>query len=272
MTDSEHTGGHAGIESAVGMGHSAVWLLLVALLWGLYLAGALRAGSAKRWPWWRTGLFSLGCLALMAGFSPSLMHWAHSDVRGHMVQHLLLGMFAPLGLVLAAPVTLLLRTLPVRGARRVVRFLAMRPVRWLTHPITAATLDMGGMYLLYMTPLYAQSLASPWLSHLLHLHFVLAGTLFTWAIAGPDPAPRRPGFRLRLATLVAAMAAHSALGKLLYARGYPRGTGASLAELETGALWMYYWGDLATGVLIVMLMLEWLRRRRSARAFVPGQT
>src|SRR5690606_13498034 len=114
---------------------------------------------------------------------------------------------------------------PARTARRAVAFLATRPVRFLIHPATAAVLDMGGMYLLYLTPLYALSLHDPLVHVLVHVHFVVSGYLFTWSIAGTDPAPRRPGMPLRLAVLVIASGAHATLAKLMYAHGFPRGTG-----------------------------------------------
>lgn len=256
---------HSTLHTPMAMGAtSAVAWLLIACLWLVYIAGVWRTRRQKHWPWWRTLLFTAGCLTLAVAFVPALMHAAHQDVRWHMVQHLLLGMFAPLGLVFAAPMTLLLRNLPPGGARRLVRFLGTGPVRVLTHPVTAALLDIGGMYLLYMTPLYAMSLTTPWLGHFLHLHFIISGTLFTWAIAGPDPAPHRPGWRTRMGVLFVAMAAHATLGKLLYAFGFPRGTGAGLEELHQAAMWMYYWGDLAEAVLVGALMLAWLRRRRRA--------
>lgn len=53
---------------------------------------------------------------MLIAFSPPMLLWAHHDIRGHMVQHLLLGMLAPLAWVVAAPMTLLLRTVPVNVA------------------------------------------------------------------------------------------------------------------------------------------------------------
>ena len=189
--------------------------------------------------------------------SPPLSGWAHHDLRGHMVQHLLLGMFAPLGLALGAPGTLLLRNVPVEVARRIVAFLHTRLVRILTHPATAALLDVGSMYVLYLTPLYALSLSNPLVHVLLHVHFVLAGYLFTWSIAGPDPAPHRPGMLTRLAVLVVAMGAHASLGKIMYGYGYPRGTRAGLAEIQAAAQWMYYGGDLAELLLAIAFFAMW---------------
>ncbi|MDR7342775.1 putative membrane protein [Pantoea alhagi] len=197
----------------------------------------------------------------MIAMLPPLADWAHRDLRGHMLQHLFLGMFAPLGLVFGFPGTLLLRTVSAHTARCLMRFLRARPVRFLIHPITAALLDIGGMYLLYLTPLFALSMTHPALFVFLHLHFVISGYLFTWSIAGPDPAPHRPGRTLRLAVVFLATAAHAILGKLMYGYGYPHGTAASLAEIRAAAQWMYYGGDLAELLLITAFFAAWFRHR-----------
>src|SRR5690606_34815391 len=104
----------------------------------------------------------------------------------HMVQHLLIGMFAPLALVLAAPLTLTLRSVPRRASQWLVRVLHSEFVVWLSHPISALFLNIGGMYVLYLTPLYETSLHSTAVHYWVHIHFLLAGYLFAWAIAGPD--------------------------------------------------------------------------------------
>jgi putative membrane protein len=60
-----------------------------------------------------------------------------------MTQHLLLGMYAPLALVLGAPATLPLAALPVRARPRVAAVLRFRPLHALSHPATAAVLTVG---------------------------------------------------------------------------------------------------------------------------------
>jgi putative membrane protein len=94
-----------------------------------------------------------------------------------------------------------------------------------------------------------------------HVHFLAAGYLFAWAIAGPDPAPRRPGIGTRTAVLVLAAGAHSYLGKLLYARAgeLPHGAGHGASEMEVAAQWMYYGGDLAELLLAAALFATWYR-------------
>ncbi|MDW5375825.1 cytochrome c oxidase assembly protein [Halomonas sp. HP20-15] len=241
----------------------AQWLALTAGL--LYLVGAWRSTrTGKSWSPWRSASFTAGIVTLVVAFAPPLNAFAHHDLRGHMLQHLLVGMFAPLGLVFGAPMGLLLRNLSPARARGIVRLLGSVPVRVLSHPLSAAVLDIGGMYLLYLTPLYALSMTTPWLHHLIHLHFVISGCLFSWAIAGPDPAPHRPRWRTRLGVLFLAIATHATLGKLIYAWRMPQGTGAGVDEIQAAAQWMYYGGDLAEIVLLMALMQQWLRRRRAA--------
>lgn len=234
--------------------------ILPVLLGILYVTAATRDAA---WSRLRTISFLGGLSLIIAAMSPSFLHWAHHDLRGHMIQHLMLGMFAPLCLVLAAPGTLLLRQVPVAAGRAIVAFLGTPPMRVLTHPVTAAVLDIGGMYVLYLTPLYAYAAGDPALHVLLHIHFVLAGYLFTWSIAGPDPAPHRPSMNLRLAVLLLATAAHGVLGKIMYGHAHPRDVTSDLEELRSAALWMYYGGDLAEVLLACAFFAMWFRRSGS---------
>jgi putative membrane protein len=57
-----------------------------------------------------------------------------------MAQHLLLGMYAPLALVLGAALTLLLGSIPVAARRPVGRVLGSRVLHGLGHPVSAALL------------------------------------------------------------------------------------------------------------------------------------
>ncbi|MGB3852135.1 MAG: cytochrome c oxidase assembly protein, partial [Tunicatimonas sp.] len=112
------------------------------------------------------------------------------------------------------------------------------------------------------------------LHHLVHLHFLAAGCLFTWAIAGPDPAPHRSSFALRLGVLFVNVATHGYLSKLMYAYRWPRGTHHALAEIQDAAQWMYYGGDVAEALLAVALFSGWYqtraRRHGQPTAAVPG--
>jgi putative membrane protein len=248
------------------MAGAFVFLLLVVTVWFAYLLAALwQMQRQAGWPFWRLASFSCGTALLVAALSPPLMSWGHADLRGHMAQHLALGMFAPIALMLGKPVTLLLRCVPVSMARGIAAILGSSPARVLTHPFTALLLDVGALYLLYMTPLYQLSQANPVLHVWLHLHFILGGYLFCWAIAGPDPAPDRASFPTRLTALFLATAAHSILSKLMYGYGYPQDAGYTLAEIEAAAQLMYYGGNLAEMALALLLFAGWYRRETGRR-------
>ncbi|RJK95330.1 cytochrome c oxidase assembly protein [Vallicoccus soli] len=255
-------GGHAAHLAGAAAWLPAVAVVAVPLAAYAVLVARRRRRLGRGWSRWRTASLVAGLLLVAAAVAPPLARAAHEDLRGHMVQHLLLGMYAPLGLVLAAPVTLLLGASPPRTGRRVTAVLRRRPVHVLAHPVTAAVLDIGALHVLYLTPLHALAQRSPLVHGLVAVHLLVAGCLFTWAVAGPDPAPRRPGLAVRLGVLVLAGAAHAHLAKLLHARAgdLAAGWGTSVADVEAAAQWMYYGGDGAEVLLAVALCAAWYRR------------
>ncbi|WCN82064.1 cytochrome c oxidase assembly protein [Micromonospora sp. LH3U1] len=239
-------------------------LLPVALLAGGYLLAAVR--DPRGWDHRRTAAWLVGCALLAVAVGP--LAQLPEDPRGHMAQHLLLGMLAPLGLVLGAPVTLLLRVAPTPVRRAVGRLLRARPLHLIAHPVTAALLSTGGLALVLLTPLYAAAERQPALHHALHLHYLAAGYLFAWSLAGPDPAPRRPGLAVRVGALLGAAAGHAVLAKYLYAQAgsLPPGlTSRDPAAFQSAAQLMYYGGDLAELLLATALFAAWYNRPTRAR-------
>jgi putative membrane protein len=247
----------------------AVWLafavpLLAAVGYVAAVDRVRRRGGT--WPWWCTALWCAGLLtAATAILGPATLR--RHDFTVHMVGHLLLGMAAPLLLMSGKPLTLALRALPVRRARQLARLLHAAPVRVLTHPLTAAVLDAGGLWLLYTTGLYQQMLSHPWLSLAVHAHIAVAGYLFTAAIVGVDPAPHRPPPRVRAAVVVAFLAAHDILAKYLYVHP-PAGVGAEQAK--AGGQLMYYGGDLLDLILITVFCWQWYTAPRRCDVRIRG--
>jgi putative membrane protein len=231
-----------------------VVLSAAAVVYVIGVVAALRRG--RWWPVERAACWIAGLVAAAAASTGPLPRSAHHDFSAHMAGHLLLGMIAPLLLTLAAPVTLALRALPVRHARTLARVLGGPPVRVLTHPVTAAILNGGGLWALYTTGLYRTMGEHPWIHVLVHTHVLVAGYLFTAAVIGVDPAPHRPGRSTRAVALVGFLAAHAILAKHLYAHP-PAGVPAG--DAHSGAQLMYYGGDLVDVVLIVIFCREWYR-------------
>lgn len=257
---------HAEHGAGSGLGADALVpvVLLVALATAYTALAVRRRREARGWSGWRTAAFLAGIALVVVALLPSLWPLPAGDFRTHMAQHLLIGMYAPLGLALGAPLTLVLRSVPTRHGRRIGRILRSGPVGVLSHPVTALALVLGGLALLYCTPLYVATTHHPALHHLVHLHFLLSGYLFAYSIAGADPAPRRPSVPARLVILGVAILGHAVLSQLLYAGAFVR-VPVSAQELRGGAELMYFGGDIAELLLALATVTTWRKRGRRPR-------
>ncbi|MFE1471201.1 cytochrome c oxidase assembly protein [Nocardiopsis dassonvillei] len=254
--------GHEPATAVPGLLAPGAWavLALVCAALAVYAVAALlpsRRGGA--WPWIRVLAWAAGCAAVGAALVGPLAERARHDFAAHMAGHVLLGMLGPLLLVLAAPATLALRTLPLDAARTLSRVLRSAPAAFATHPVVAGLLSVGGLWALYRTGLYAATHTDPLLHALVHAHVLAAGCLFTFAVlGGPDPAPHRLPPPWRAAALVAAVAAHNVLAKSLYAVPPP---GVPAEQAHAGAQLMYYAGAPVEIALIFLVCRPWLLPR-----------
>ena len=260
------------------VGATTTFLLVAAL--GTLALGYLRLVRQwgrrrdRSWGRRRTACWLAGLGLLAVGASPTLTAAAHHDPVAHMAQHLLVGMYAPVALVLAAPVTLILGAVTSRTARRVTAVLRSPVVHVVAHPAVATVLSAGGLWLLYATPLYAATTRALAVHLLVVVHLLASGFLFAWAVAGPDPAPRRPGLVVRLGALLVSAASHAVLARTLYARAgeWPPGGHGTVDRLQEAAVLMYYGGDLAELLLAAAPLAGWYARTapRARRAPARG--
>ncbi|MFD5200558.1 cytochrome c oxidase assembly protein [Streptomyces sp. NPDC058375] len=227
--------------------------LLAAMVYLLAAARLRRRGDA--WPRRRCAFFAVACGSLawaLVGAVPG------GPFTAHMAQHLAVAMVVPLLLVLARPLTLLLRVLPGgTPARRALLAVAhSRLVTGLFFPPLAAVLDIGGLWVLYRTPLLAASHHQPLLDVVVHIHVLGAGLLFTFAVCQLDPVRRPWNLYWRGSTLLAAGWAHAVLAKSLYATP-PPGTAFVTSDVHTASQLMYYGGDLVEVALAAVVASHW---------------
>ncbi|MEF3331265.1 MULTISPECIES: cytochrome c oxidase assembly protein [Oceanobacillus] len=220
----------------------------------------------KAWPIYRTVLWTAGSVLCIITVVNPLASIAHQNFTMHMFGHLLLGMLGPLFMVLAAPMTLLLRTLPTRYAKKVTAVLRSPFFHFLSNPIVPAVLNIGGLWLLYTTGLYSMMETLMWVHVLVHLHVFLAGYFFAATLLYIDPIPYRYSYIHRSLVLILALAGHKILSKVIYA--YPP-EGVSRAEAEAGGMLMYYGGDAVDIVIIIILCYQWYQSKRTREVRYP---
>ncbi|MDP9398120.1 MAG: cytochrome c oxidase assembly protein [Actinomycetota bacterium] len=247
-------------------------VLAVAAAAAAYLYGVRRLrASGVPWSPWRTASFCLlGLGAVLVATTSALAAYDTTLISVHMGQHMLLNMVAPIFLVLGAPVTLALRTLPARPRGLLVAALHSRVARVLTFPVVAGALFVINPFALYLTGWYEATLRNPWLHDLNHVHFVLVGYLWFESILGVDPLPSRPAHLFRLLAVVVTLPFHAFLGITLLGAADPlaenwyAGLGRTWPpsllrdqEWAGGILWAV--GDLVGLVVVVVLFAQWVR-------------
>ena len=253
-------------------------LLFVVTVWivGLYVLGVVVLGRrGDHWPVGRTVAFvGVGMGIFYVATSSGLAAYDTTLVSVHMVQHLLLSMVVPLFLALGAPVTLALRTLPVRPRQWLLVALHSRVARVLAFPPLTFLLYVVSPWALYFSGWYGASLQSEFVHAMMHLHLVTVGALFFWPLMGIDPIPGKVGYPFRVLLIVLTLPFHAFLGitimsgnTLLGGSWYPSlhdgPMGAWLPDplddqhLAGGILWAS--GDLIGLVFFGVLFTQWVR-------------
>ena len=195
----------------------ALMIALLITLVALYIKGvAVLKKRGDSWPVGRTIAFALGIAAIDLATSGGLGVYALFSFQYHMIAHMVLGMLAPICLVLGAPITLALRTLPQgrtpdeRGVRgTLLAALHSRYSGIITNPVVALALFDGSLFVLYFIDLFGDLMQNHAGHLFMNIHFLLAGFLFFHVIIGIDPNPRRIPHIVRMVMLFAAMSIHA---------------------------------------------------------------
>lgn len=251
------------------IGSFLLFLFFVVVVSGYLIAVVVSNQSYRKWPIYRIIFLLLGGTTGIVSVIGPLADLAHSWFPAHMITHLLLGMLAPLFFVLSAPITLLLRTIPVSAARGLTRIFRSWFGRLVTHPIFASLLNVGGLWILYRTDLYQAMHQDLILFLFIHFHVFIAGYLFTASILYIDPVYHRLSYVYRSIVLVLAIAAHGILSKSLYVSPPD---GIPMDQAQIGSQIMYYGGDLVDLVIIFLLCRQWYRSTKPRLSFTTAVT
>ena len=256
----------------------ALMIGLLVLAVALYIKGVMvLTKRGDKWPVGRTISFAIGISTVDFATSGGLGLYAHFSFSWHMIAHMTLGMIAPIAIVLGAPITLALRTLPQgrnseeRGVRgTLLSALHSRYSSIIVNPVGALVIFDGSLFLLYFTSLFG-TLMNTHAGHLfMNIHFLLAGFLFFHVIIGIDPNPKRPPFLVRIVTLLAAMSIHAFFSVALMSSstlidsGYFGSlqvpwVGDLLADQNKGGAIGWAMGEIPILIALVATFIMWTR-------------
>ena len=276
-----------------------LFLSLLLLAVALYIKGVVvltRRGD--KWPIGRTIAFAFGISAVDYAVNGGLGVYAQVAFSFHMISHMVLATLAPIGIVLGAPITLALRTLPIgrtqeeRGVRGfAIAILHSRYSRVVTHPVSALIIFEASLFALYFTNLFNWLMSYHFGHFFMGLHFLLSGILLFFVIIGVDPTPQKRPFILRIAILFVAISIHAFFSVALMSSsqlvdgGYFAEIARPwwpdfLADQRMGASIGWAMGEIPILLALIATFIQWIRaderdavriERNSTRAHQSGE-
>lgn len=252
-------------------------VLLVVLLGGGYGWALVRLRAARApWPRNRVLAFAAGVVLVgLLGFSflgvySPVLFWVRA------AQNMLSLMVVPLLLALGAPLRLTLDAAPAGVASTLRRVGHSAVLRILTFPLVMTVFLVGPLLVLYLTPLYEQTLRHGLLSFAARTGLTACGFLYFWTRMQLDPTPRGGSHVVSFAISITEAIADGVLGIVLWlgpavapayyaAVARPWGPSPYLDQVfGAGVLWIG--GDVAGIPFLLALFFRWMRDdERTAR-------
>jgi putative copper resistance protein D len=249
--------------------------IVLVVVYALGLRKLRRRGDS--WPVGRTVAWMCGCVVLLVATSSGVGRYSPAVFSVHMGAHMALSMLTPVLLVLGAPITLALRALDpagkngVPGLREWILTALHSPFsRFITHPVVAAVLFVGGFYSLYLGGIFEAAVDSHSAHVLMNLHFLLSGYLFYWVAIGVDPSPRKLQPVTKLAMVFGSLPFHAFFGVALMSMGavlgewYYRSLGLGwnadlVGDQQLGGSIAWATGEIPLVLVMMALLIQWSR-------------
>jgi putative copper resistance protein D len=244
----------------------------------LYLSSVIKLKrNGTKWPLGRTISFLIAALLLIWTSSGGISKYAMISFSAHMIQHMTLSMIAPIFLVLSAPITLLLRSLPTKteigskNAREwILGLLNSGYAKVITNPIVVLVIFTFGLYGLYFTPLFGDLMRSHSGHVFMEIHFLFSGFLFAFMTVGIDPAPRQIPYWGKLMMVLVALGLHTffalaimqttvPIGIDWYAQVQPPWIYDLLRDNYEGGGIAWAIGEIPTLILAIIVAVQWAR-------------
>ena len=273
--------------SRVLLAYDADGLMLGLLIFAvaIYIKGVIiLSRRGDKWPVGRTIAFALGISAIDFATSGGLGVYSRFAFSNHMLSHMVLGMIAPIGIVLGAPITLALRALPIgrneqeRGIRgSFIALLHSKLSKIYTHPVVALAIFNGSLFALYFTPLFGNLMQGHSGHFFMSIHFLLSGILFFQVLIGVDPMPRKVPHIVKVIIIFAAMSIHAFFSisvmsaSTLLDNGYfallerPWATDL-LADQRAGGAIGWAMGEIPILLALLATFIQWTRQDKKEAA------
>lgn len=238
-----------------------------AYLWAERQTDRAHAGTPV--PRHRRWLFMGGLLAILVALISPIDTYEGQLFSVHMIQHMLLELVAAPLIVMAAPITLVLRVASAAGRRWILAVLHSRIVRLVAFPLVTWVLFAAVNWGWHLSSLYDVALENDLVHYLEHITMLGAGLLFWWPVISPDPMPWRVPHPVRILYLFLALPQNSFLGVVLlssetvlyshYLTTVRDWGPTPLADQQLGGTLMWVMGAMVIGIAMLGVVWDWMR-------------
>jgi cytochrome c oxidase assembly factor CtaG/putative copper export protein len=267
----------------------ALTLVVGAAAAAMYAIGVKRLiQRGDNWSHLRTTAWLTGVAAGVFITNTEISRYALVSMSAHMTQHMTLGMFVPILLVLGAPITLALRALaPAKydlvGPREwIIIVLQSKYSKLITHPLVALTIYSGSIFVVYFSSLMTAMMSSHLGHVIMHIHFLFSGYLFFWLIIGTDFQPRNIGYPFKLLLVFMSMVIHAVFGLILmqstslvgggwFGKVAPIWLSDPIADQQLAGSIAWSFGELPMLLVFIALGVQWAKSDRQQAARLDRQ-
>ena len=252
---------------------------------GLFLAAYLYLNGLSRWErpshpinrWQRISFFA-GLAVIFLALQSPVDALAEHHFSIHQAQHLLLRMIGPLLVLGGAPLTPMLRGLPLWALQGMVR-----PVvgsRWshraydlITNPVLTTIVFLATLYLWQVPTPHNLAVRHDMVHALMHSSMLISGFLFWWLVVDPKPHRSRLHYGLRVLYLGLIVIPNTVLGASITFNGgllyqayydYPQPLGLDpLMDQQLGGLLLWVVGDMMSILAAGIVMIMWYQQEEA---------
>ena len=254
-----------------------LWGTVAVVAIALYVGAVVRLHRrGDRWSIGRTIMWVLGWGTFIWTTCGAPGVYGRFSFSWHMILHMSVAMLVPVFLVLAAPITLVVRVAPHRkdgtyGPREIILGLVHSKylAAW-ANPVVASINFAFSLVIFYYTPLFELALTTHTGHVFMIIHFLLAGYLFAMVLVGVDPGPRKWAPSLRLVILFVTISFHAFFGvamqstNTLLAGGFFERIAVPwvpdvLTDQSMGGTIAWGIGDFPSLFLALLVVLAWVK-------------
>ena len=259
---------------------------------GLFVAAYLYVNGLSRWERpshpisrWQRASFFAGLTVIFLALQSPIDPLAEHQFSVHQVQHLLLRMIGPLLVLAGAPLTPMLRGLPLWVLQGLVKPLVGSPLGHkaydaLTNPVLTTLVFLATLYLWQVPTPHNLAVRNDLVHAVMHTNMLLSGFLFWWLVVDPKPHRSRLHYGLRVLYLGLIVIPNTVLGAAITFQGepiydayrdFPQPYDISpLVDQQLGGLFLWVVGDMMSILIAGVVMAMWYQNEEEQERINPA--